>query len=47
MERYSVRTALSVVYEKKLSLLIVETKEYPPILEYGGFVALAPFHKWE
>ena len=35
------------LYEKKLQVVIVKVKKYPPIQEYEGFADPAQFHKWE
>lgn len=38
---------VAYLYEKKLQVVIVEVKKYPPIQEYEGFADPAQFRKWE
>lgn len=38
---------VAYLYEKKLQVVIVKVKKYPPIQEYEGFADPAQFHKWE
>lgn len=38
---------VAYLYEKKLQVVIVKGKKYPPIQEYEGFADPAQFHKWE
>lgn len=38
---------VAYLYEKKLQVVIVKVKKYPPIQEYEGFADPAQFRRWE